>query len=187
MNKNLKKCILAVGILTTTCACSLPFQSSKYPAWSTNGIIDYEEVNGKKTNGWQGLTMNDTAHTALFDIEVLDAKEVLEYASVKPSENSKLVLAKIAVTNISQEKQYLSKEDFPLMWNLQNNEASYVYSKKPVTSEMLKDNLIVPVNETITFNTLYEIDKIISKPYAIFYGEKDSKNNEGHAFYIYLK
>ena len=134
MNKNLKKCILTVGILTTTCACSLPFQSSKYPAWSTNGIIDYEEVNGKKTNGWQGLTMNDTAHTALFDIEVLDAKEVLEYASVKPSENSKLVLAKIAVTNISQEKQYLSKEDFPLMWNLQNNEASYVYSKKPVTS-----------------------------------------------------
>ena len=47
MNKNLKKCILAVGILTTTCACSLPFQSSKYPAWSTNGIIDYEKVNGK--------------------------------------------------------------------------------------------------------------------------------------------
>ncbi|MDY3948580.1 MAG: hypothetical protein SOZ04_04450 [Bacilli bacterium] len=187
MNKNLKKCILAVGILTTTCACSLPFQSSKYPAWSTNGIIDYEEVNGKKTNGWQGLTMNDTAHTALFDIEVLDAKEVLEYASVKPSENSKLILAKIVVTNISQEKQYLSKEDFPLMWNLQNNEASYVYSKKPVTSEMLKDNLIVPVNETITFNTLYEIDKNISKPYAIFYGEKDSKNNEGNSFYIYLK
>lgn len=187
MNKNLKKCILAVVILTTTCACSLPFQSKEYPAWSTNGIIDYEEVNGKKTNGWQGLTMNETAHTDNFDIEVLDAKEVEEYASAKPSENTKLILAKIAVTNISQEKQYLSKEDFPLMWNLQSDEASYVYSKDPITVEMLKDNLVVPVNETVIFNTLYEIDKNISKPYAIFYGEKDSKNTEGNSFYIYLK
>ena len=56
-----------------------------------------------------------------------------------------------------------------------------------ITSEMLKDNILVPVNVTVTFNTLYEIDKNISKPYAIFYGEKDSKNTEGNSFYIYLK
>lgn len=187
--KYIKLAVLITFIIILT-GCTLPFQSEKYPAWNTDGIIDTKTLeDGRIVDGYQGLSINEVAHTKWLDFTIQNVTICDSFENYKANAGKKLVIASIEVTNTSDSKQYLSLEDFPLMWNLEKEEANYTYSFNPNIENVsfLKDNMVVKVNETITFKTIYEIDDNLSKPYAIYYGEMYSDDIEGNSYYVYVR
>ena len=55
------------------------------------------------------------------------------------------------------------------------------------TSTMLTNEIAININETKTIDTVYEIDKSIKKPMAIYYYEQYSDGQKGNKYYIYIK
>ena len=184
------KLIILLTLATILTGCTLPFQSDKYPAWKTNGLIDAKTLeDGRLVSGYQGLNINEVANTRWLDIIIKNVTVCDSFENYKAGASKKLVVANIEVTNTSDSKQYLSLEDFPLMWNLDEEDASYTYSFDPNIDSVsfLKDNMLIKVGETISFKTIYEIDDNLSKPYAIYYGEIYSDKVEGNSYYFYVR
>ena len=184
------KSLLLITTIVLLSGCALPFQSEKYPAWSTNGLIDGKTLDdGRIVEAYQGLGINETAHTRWFDFIIQDVTVCDTFETYKAPNGKKLVVASIEVTNTSDSKQKLSLEDFPLMWNLEKEEASYTYSFVPDIPNVnfLKDNLTIGVKETVNFKTIYEVDDTLTRPFAIYYGELYSDDLEGNSYYIYVR
>ena len=185
----LKLFMLAATIILLS-GCTLPFQSDKYPAWNTNGLIDGKTLeDGRIVEAYQGLSINEVAHTRWLDFIIQDVTVCDTFETYRAADGKKLVVASIEVTNISDSKQKLSLEDFPLMWNLEKEEASYTYSFVPDIENVtfLTDNLVIDVGETVSFKTIYEVDDNLSKPFAIYYGEIYSDDLEGNSYYVYVR
>ena len=163
--KNIKTLLIAFTILILS-GCSLPFQSSNYPAWKTKNLI----MNKDSNSGFMGLYISDTAHVTDFDITVLNYEE----------KDDKLNIT-IKVKNITDTKKNISNKDFPLMWNLDKEKSSYTYP--------LEDNKKYPMNsnEEIKINISYELKSNMKKPLAIYYGEVYEDKTDGNSYYFYIK
>lgn len=163
--KNIKTLLIAFTILILS-GCSLPLQSSNYPAWKTKNLI----MNKDSNSGFMGLYISDTAHVTDFDITVLNYEE----------KDDKLNIT-IKVKNITDTKKNISNKDFPLMWNLDKEKSSYTYP--------LEDNKKYPINsnEEIKINISYELKSNMKKPLAIYYGEVYEDKTDGNSYYFYIK
>lgn len=184
------KLFMLTATIILLSGCTLPFQSDKYPAWNTNGLIDGKTLeDGRIVEAYQGLSINEVAHTRWLDFIIKDVTVCDTFETYRAADGKKLVVASIEVTNISDSKQKLSLEDFPLMWNLEKEEASYTYSFVPDIENVtfLTDNLVIDVGETVSFKTMYEVDDNLSKPFAIYYGEIYSDDLEGNSYYVYVR
>ena len=163
--KNIKTLLIAFAILILS-GCSLPLQSSNYPAWKTKNLI----MNKDSNSGFMGLYIGDTAHVTDFDITVLNYEE----------KDDKLNIT-VKVKNITDTKKNISNKDFPLMWNLDKEKSSYTYP--------LEDNKKYHINsnEEIEINISYELKSNMKKPLAIYYGEVYEDKTDGNSYYFYIK
>ena len=72
MKKSIGKIsLIFMGVLMLS-GCSLPLQSSNYPAWKTKNLI----TDNNSGSGFMGLYVGDTAHVTDFDITVGSYEEV---------------------------------------------------------------------------------------------------------------
>ena len=163
--KNIKTLLIAFTILILS-GCSLPLQSSNYPAWKTKNLI----MNKDSNSGFMCLYIGDTAHVTDVDITVLNYEE----------KDNKLNIT-VKVKNITDTKKNISNKDFPLMWNLDKEKSSYTYP--------LEDNKKYPINsnEEIEINISYELKSNMKKPLAIYYGEVYEDKTDGNSYYFYIK
>ena len=163
--KNIKTLLIAFAILILS-GCSLPLQSSNYPAWKTKNLI----MNKDSNSGFMGLYIGDTAHVTDFDITVLNYEEKDDQLNIT-----------VKVKNITDTKKNISNKDFPLMWNLDKEKSSYTYP--------LEDNKKYHINsnEEIEINISYELKSNMKKPLAIYYGEVYEDKTDGNSYYFYIK
>ncbi len=187
--KKLFKCsTLLVGILALS-SCALPFQSSSYPAWSTKKLLEsYPLVDGRIVGGWMGSYIGEKVSAKWYDFVVNYTEELSEYKGYKAADGKKLIHANITITNTSDKEVYLFEDDFALIWNLDKEERSYVSSMNAYTDTMLKNEIAIKIGETKTIDTVYEIDKDIKKPLAIYYYEQYIDDGQkGNKYYVYIK
>lgn len=166
MKKNISKIgLIFMGVLTLS-GCSLPLQSSNYPAWKTKNLI----MNKNTNSGFMGLYIGDTAHVTDFDITVTSYEE----------KDDKLNIT-VKIKNITESKKNINNKDFPLMWNLDKDKSSYTYP--------IDDNKkhTVNGNEEIVLNISYELKSNMKKPLAIYYGEVYEDKTDGNSYYFYIK
>lgn len=166
MKKSIGKIsLIFMGVLMLS-GCSLPLQSSNYPAWKTKNLI----TDNNSGSGFMGLYIGDTAHVTDFDITVGSYEEV----------DDKLNIV-VKVKNITDTKKNISNKDFPLMWNLDKDKSSYTYA--------IDDNkkYTVNSNEEIVLNISYDLKSNMKKPLAIYYGEVYEDKTDGNSYYFYIK
>lgn len=182
--KKLNKTILLLSTLVLLSGCSLPFQSNKYPAWSTKGILEsYTLSDGTSIDGWMGLNIGDKVKTTGYEFTVTTIEEVGSYQDYKPNENKKLIHASITISNIIDKDIYITDEEFALVWNLEKEDRSYVYPLKDKTEK----ETVIKVKETKTIDLLFEVDKDANKPMAIYYYEQYNDGQKGNKYYIYYR
>ena len=187
MKKSIKLIVLSL-IVFTLCGCALPFQSDKYPSWNTKGLLEsYMLVDGRIVDGWMGASIKQTIKAKWYEFVVNEVNEVSEYNNYKPKENNKLIHANITITNTSDKDVYLFEDDFALIWDLEKEQRQYATSISPLNDKMLKNELKIGVGQTITIDTVYEIDKSVSKPMAIYYYEQYSDGQKGNKYYVYIR
>lgn len=186
MTKQIK--IGALLLLTLSlCGCVFPFQSKKYPTWSTKGILEsYTLSDGRVIDGWSAYQIGDKITAKWYNFTVNSFEKVNEYGGYKKTDKTNLYHANISITNTSDKKVYLFDGDFALLWNLDKTERSYAYSKEAKTDTMLKNEIVIDINETKTIDTLYEVDNNVSKPMAIYYYEQYSDGTKGNKYYVYI-
>ena len=181
--KRVKKAILLITTLALLSGCSLPFQSNKYPAWTTKGILEsYTLSDGTNIDGWMGINIGDNVSTKEYDFTVTNIEEVQSYQEYKPSEDKKLIHVSITITNTIDKDIKISDEEFALVWNLEKEDRSYVYPIKDVTN----NETLIKTKETKTIDFLFEVDKNAQKPMAIYYYE-EYNGQKGNKYYIYYK
>lgn len=163
--KKIKSILVIISIILLS-GCSLPFQSTNYPAWKTKNLITNKDSN----SGFMGLYVGDTAHTTDFDITIESYKE----------EDNKLSIT-LKIKNTSNNKKALTNKDFPLMWNLDKEQSSYTYSLDE-TQKYTFD-----INEAKEINISYDLKNNMKKPFAIYYGEVYETNTDGNSYYFYIK
>lgn len=183
MKKFNKTIILSSSIILLS-GCALPFQSDKYPAWTTKGILEsYTLSDGRNIDGWMGSNIGDTIKTKWYDFTVNTIEEVKSYKDYKPQDNKKLIHASITITNNIEKNVVITNEDFALVWNLNKNERSYVYPIKDINDE----EITIKVKETKTIDILFELDNNAEKPMALYYYEQYNDGQKGNRYYIYYK
>lgn len=181
--KRLNKTILLLSAILLLSGCTLPFQSNKYPAWTTKGLLEsYTLSDGTSTDGWMGLNIGDEITTKWYKFTITLIEEVNSYQDYKPSDNKNLIHASITITNTTEKDISINNEEFALVWNLEKEDRSYVYPLKEKTPE----EIIVKVKETKTIDLIYEVDKTSEKPMAIYYFE-EYNGQKGNKYYIYYK
>lgn len=186
--KRFNKLIILTICLLTLCGCSLPFQSDKYPAWNTKGLLEsYMLVDGRIVDGWMGASIKQVIKAKWYEFVVNEVNEINEYNGYKPKDNKKLIQANITITNTSDKDVFLFEDDFALIWDLEKDQRQYITSIEPLNDKMLRNEMVVKVGETINIDTVYEIDKSINKPMAIYYYEQYSDGQKGNKYYIYIK
>ncbi len=163
--KKIKSILVIISIILLS-GCSLPFQSTNYPAWKTKNLITNKDSN----SGFMGLYVGDTAHTTDFDITIESYKE----------EDNKLSIT-LKIKNTTDSKKALTNKDFPLMWNLDKEQSSYTYSLDE-TQKYTFD-----INEAKEINISYDLKNNMKKPFAIYYGEVYETNTDGNSYYFYIK
>lgn len=163
--KKIKSILVVISIILLS-GCSLPFQSTNYPAWKTKNLITNKDSN----SGFMGLYVGDTAHTTDFDITIESYKE----------EDNKLSIT-LKIKNTTDSKKALTNKDFPLMWNLDKEQSSYTYSLDE-TQKYTFD-----INEAKEINISYDLKNNMKKPFAIYYGEVYETNTDGNSYYLYIK
>ena len=186
MKKGCKYLVLFGAFLMLT-GCTLPFQSKEYPTWKTKGILEsYTLADGRNIGGWLGAYIKDKISCKWYDFTVNLFEEVNEYDGYKASDGKKLYHANITITNTSDKDVYLFEDDFALVWNLGTDNISYQSSKQGLTDTMLVNEMVIKIGETKNIDTLYEVDKSVKKPMAIYYYEQYSDNQKGNKYYVYL-
>ena len=186
MKKKFKIFIMIIASISL-CGCTLPFQSDKYPAWTTNGILEsYTLTDGRIVDGWSGSKISDTVKSKWYDFVVNYAEVLKEYDGYKASNGKKLIHASISIKNTSDKAVYLVKDDFVLVWNLDKNERSYTYSLEPYSKDMLSNDISINTTETKIVHVVYEIDENINDTMAIYYYEQYSDGQKGNKYYVYI-
>lgn len=187
MNNKIKVFVLSLLVITLS-GCSLPLQQSSYPAWATKGVLEsYTLTDGRVVDGWMGANIMDKVSAKWYDFTVNSVEFVNEYEGYTAGDGNVLVHANITITNTSDKTVYLFDGDFALVWNLENDERSYAYSKEAYTDTMLTNETQINKGETKTIDTVYEISKDNKKPMAIYYYEQYSDGQKGNKYYIYIK
>jgi hypothetical protein len=187
MNNKIKIITLIIFIFTLS-GCTLPLQSTKYPAWNTKGILEsYTLTDGRVVDGWMGTEIGNKVSAKWYDFTVNSVDFVNDYEGYSASDGNILVHASITITNTSEKTIYLFDGDFALVWDLDKDERSYAYSKEAYTDTMLTNEYAINVGETKTIDTIYEISKNNKKPMAIYYYEQYSDGQKGNKYYIYIK
>ena len=163
--KKIKSILIILSIILLS-GCTLPLQSTNYPAWKTKNLIKNNDSN----SGFMGLYVGDTAHTTDFDITITSAEEVDNKLNIN-----------LKIKNTTNSKKALTNKDFPLMWNLDKDKSSYTYA--------IDDNkkYTVNSNEEIVLNISYELKSNMKKPLAIYYGEVYEDKTDGNSYYFYIK
>ena len=183
MKKISKTILLSISLLLLS-GCALPFQSDKYPAWTTKGILEsYTLSDGRSIDGWMGSNIGDKINTKWYDFTVNSIEEVESFKDHKASDNKKLIHVSITITNTIDNNVYISNEDFALVWDLNKDDRSFVYPIKDINDE----EITIKVKETKTIDILFEIDKSAEKPMALYYFEQYSDGQKGNRYYIYYK
>ena len=186
--KKLVKILVLTLFVSLASACTLPFQSTKYPAWKTKGILEsYTLVDGRVVGGWLGTTINEKVSAKWYDFTVNNIEELSEYEGYSAGEDKKLIHASITITNTSDKEVYLFEDDFALIWDLEKDDRSYISSMTAYTDTMLVNEMVIGIGETKTIDTVYEIDASVKKPMALYYYEQYSDGQRGNKYYIYLK
>ena len=181
------KLLLLLLSLFIISGCSLPMQSSKYPAWTTKGVLEgYTLTNGKTVGGWLGANIGDKIEANWYTFKVNKVEELDTYDKYSASNDNKLVHAEIQIKNTSEKDVYIFDEDFALVWDLDKDDINYSYSLKAITDTMVDDELIILPGEEKTIDTVYEINKKIQKPMAIYYYEQQN-GQKGNQYYVYIK
>lgn len=160
------KSLLTIGGILLLSGCTLPLQSTNYPAWKTKNLITNKDSN----SGFMGLYVGDTAHATDFDITITTYEE----------KASKLNIT-LNIKNTTNSKKAITNKDFPLMWNLDKEQSSYTYS----LDETKK--YTIDVNETKEINISYDLKSNMKKPFAVYYGEVYESNADGNSYYFYIK
>ena len=189
MKKLFKVSVLLFSMLALS-SCALPFQSSKYPAWSTKKILEaYPLVDGRIVGGWMGANIGEKVSAKWYDFTVNKVEFLNEYEGYKVEDDEyTLVHASITITNTSNKEVFLFEDDFALVWNLDKEDRSYVSSIKPYTDTMLVNEMVIGIGETKTIDTVYEIKKDVKKPMAIFYYEQYIEDSQkGNKYYVYVR
>ena len=184
--KKIYSLLLILSILILG-GCKYPFQSDKYPAWTTKGLLEsYTLTDGRVVDGWMGAKVGSQIDAKWYSFTILKTEELKEYMGYKAKDGYKLIHASIKITNTSDKKVYLFDGDFALVWNLDKSQRSYAYSKDPFTESMLSNEMSLDINETKTIDTLYEINKNVKKPMAIYYYEQYTDGQKGNKYYVYI-
>ena len=179
--KKLNKTILLLSTLALLSGCTLPFQSEKYPAWTTKGILEsYTLSDGTSIDGWMGLNIGDKVTTKWYDFTVNVIEEVSSYQDYKPADDKKLIHTSITITNTIEKEVIIDDEDFALVWNLEKEDRSYVYPKDA-------EDIKLKVKETKTIDLIFEVDKSAEKPMALYYYEQYNDGQKGNKYYIYYR
>src|SRR5574344_791402 len=187
MKNNFKILVLTLAIIVLA-GCTLPFQSNNYPTWETNGILEsYTLTDGRIVDGWLGAKIGEKVSAKWYDFTVNYVEFLNDYASYTPESDKILVHASITIDNTSDKAIYLFDGDFALVWDLANDERSYAYSMDAFTDSMLTNEMVINKGESKTIDTVYEIDKTVKKPMAIYYNEQYSDGQKGNKYYIYVK
>ena len=182
--KKLRKTVLLLTTLVLLSGCSLPFQSNKYPAWTTKGILEsYTLSDGTSIDGWMGVNIGDKISTKGYDFTVTSIEEVNSYQDYKPEDNKKLIHASVTISNTIDKDISITDEEFALVWNLEKEDRSYIYPTKEKTNK----EIIIKTKETKTIDLIFEVDKNVEKPMAIYYYEQYNDGQKGNKYYIYYK
>lgn len=187
--RRFNKGLILFSTLLFTSACAFPFQSSKYPTWETKGILEsYTLIDGRSIDGWMGVNIGQTVSAKWYEFTVNSVEEISSYEGRDASDGKKLVHANITIKNTSEKEVYVFHDDFALIWDLDSDNRSYTTSLDKYTDTMLDNKeTAVKVGETKTIDTVYEIDKNVKKPMAIYYYEQYSDGQKGNKYYIYVK
>ena len=181
--KKISKSILLLTSVILLSGC-LPFQSSKYPAWTTKGILEsYTLSDGTSIDGWMGVNIGDKISIKGYDFTINTAEEVDSYQDYKPNENKKIIHVSVTISNTSDKNVEITDEEFALVWNLEKEDRSYVYPIKEKTEK----EMLIKIKETKTIDLLFEVDKNSEKPMAIYYYEQYSDGQKGNKYYIYYR
>ena len=185
--KRISKIVLLSLSIIFLSGCSLPFQSASFPTWKTKGVLEYYYLSdGRAVDGWLGTKIGETVNAKWYDFTVNKVEEVNEYAGRKAADNKKLIHATITIKNTSNKDVYLFDEDFSLIWDLDKSERSHVSSLEAYTDNMLSNELVVEQGQSKTIETVYEIDKDVKKPMALYYYEQYSADQKGNKYYVYI-
>ena len=181
MKKSSKLIIIIIGIFILS-GCSLPFQSENYPGWTTKGVLEgYTLSNGKTVGGWLGAQVNEPINTSTYSFTVKKIEELKEYQNYKAQDNTILIHAQIEIANTTDKDITIFDSDFALVWDLEKEEKSNAYSLKSFNNE-----LVIEQRNTKSIDIVYEINKDIKKPYAIYYYEQYN-GQKGNEYYVYYK
>ena len=136
--KKLSKTALLLSALVMLSGCALPFQSEKYPAWTTKGILEsYTLSDGTSIDGWMGVNIGEKVSTKWYEFTVNTIEEVDNYQDYKAADGKKLIHSSITITNTIEKDVKITDEEFALVWNLEKEERSYVYPIKDKTENIL--------------------------------------------------
>lgn len=186
--KKFAKYLLILFSTLTISGCALPFQTEKYPAWKTKGLLEsYTLGDGRSIGGWLGANIGDKITAKWYDFTINSIEEINEYNGYKAKDGKTLYHAQITITNTTDKDVYLFDGDFTLVWNLENEEFSYQYSMDAFNDSMLSNEMVIEPGATKTIDTLYEVDKTTEKPLAIYYYEQYSDNQNGNKYYVYIR
>lgn len=187
MHNKIKVFTLFLITLTLT-GCTLPLQSNNYPAWNTKGVLEsYTLTDGRVVDGWEGASIQDNVTAKWYNFTVNYVESVNEYEGYTAADGNILIHANITITNTSDKTVYLFDGDFALIYNLEQEDRPYIYSKEAYTDTMLKNETAINKGERKTIDTVYEISKKINKPMAIYYYEQYSDGQKGNKYYVYIK
>ena len=186
--RNKLKIITLLMLTFTLSGCTLPLQSTNYPAWNTKGVLEsYTLTDGRVVDGWLGASVQDSVSAKWYDFKVNSVEFVNSYEGYTAADGNILIHANITITNTSDKTVYLFDGDFALIYNLEKEDRPYIYSKEAYTDTMLKNETAIDKGETKTIDTVYEISKNEKKPMAIYYYEQYSDGQKGNKYYIYIK
>ena len=185
--KRIKLLLLSLLVLPLT-GCTLPIQTSNYPAWSTKGLLEsYTLTDGRVIDGWLGAQINDSIEAKWYTFKVTDVEYVKSYEGYDAPNDKVLIHASINIKNTSDKDVYLFDGDFALVWNLDKEERNYTYSMDAYTDNMLSNEMIIHKGEEKEIETVYEIDKsLIKDTKAIYYYEQYSDGQRGNKYYVYI-
>src|SRR5574344_1175964 len=185
---NKLKPLIIISLVLICSGCALPLQSNNYPAWNTKGLLEsYTLTDGRIVDGWMGSSIGDKVSAKWYDFTVNSIEFVNDYNGYTAKDGNILVHASITITNTSDKNIYLFDGDFALIWDLSNDDRPYAYSMDAYTDTMLTNEMIIEKGATRTIDTVYEIDKTIKKPMAIYYYEQYSDGQKGNKYYVYIK